>query len=167
MSLIIELKNRYIEEQKKLNIKTSFESLDDNFYISDIVAKNNYISTKIIRFINSRIYETYSSWGNFCHRLLMPNPASILDVRESKSITIEDRGALQLILNKIMYFSTLTAMIELKKDPIQEAQLLDEAFEYYINELKPKILPILEKINISWNDEVKEREEKFDYGGVS
>jgi hypothetical protein len=169
MTLREELQQTFDKEQKRLGFKSTFDEIDDIFFITDYIEQQRFVSKYFSRQLCRRIVETYSSWANLSHRLLMPNPSSLPDMKESKYITEEDKRALNSILAKIMELSSRNSLIGLNKDEEEEAKFIDEAVQFWNETAQKDIKNVLVKLNNAWKEEDKEDQQNLreSYGGVS
>lgn len=164
--LLQELQEAFKKEKERLGFIASFEELDSVYFIKDMILQNGFVSDTFSRSLCRRICDSYNAWASFTHRLLMPNPGSIPDMKESKSLQEEDKKKLQEIMHKSMEFSSRNSLIGLKKDYQAEAAFIDETLDYFNNTLAVDLIPIMEKVNSAWKEEEKE-EAPQTYGGVS
>lgn len=152
---------------------TGFESdineLEENFMISDMVLNEMFVSKYFSRSVCRRICDFFGAWSNYFHRLLMPNPSSIVDLKESKVLTHEDKENLTKSFNLMMELCSRNSVISLVKDKKAEGEFIDECLNAWKNEIKPNLTVMAEKVNDMWKAErnaAPKKEEKKSYGGV-
>lgn len=162
--LLEQAKKEYAEMQKKYNITASFDEIDKIFFISDAILRENFVSTRLPFMISKRIVDTFSSWNNYMHKLLIPNPGYIPDVEENKVLTDEDKELLQKLIAKTMYIiSVNTNCIISLTDP---SEIIDESVAIWNQELSPGMGNITQKIKTMWKEKKAEKK-KNSYEGVS
>jgi len=145
-----EIDDKLLFMKKELNFKTNIEDLDKIFFIKDYLLKEGYISEKVSRQVCYRIVETFMSWNEYLHSLIMPNPQNMLNLSESKVLSQEDKKEIIEIMKKGMEICSRNSVIGLEKDKNKEAVFIDDAIKTWNEEFKPKLIRIMVKINQEW-----------------
>lgn len=162
MNILENLDQEFEKYKKERNLNISLDDIDNIFFLRDFIQKEGYVSTKIGRTICYRITETYYSWIGYIHRLIIPNPNSIIETKESK--VIENKEKLLEIINKMTELSSRNTLIGIKKDTVAEAQFIEDAVSLW-KTVSPELIQILEQINAMWKTEKKESVHKVSYSG--
>lgn len=160
--ILEELEKAYEKYGQERNVTISLDELDSIFFIRDYIQKEKYVSTNLGRAICYRITETYYSWINFIHRLIMPNPNSLLDLKESK--LFEDKEELIAILNKMVELTSRNSLIGIKKDIEGEKKFIEDALSLW-KSISPILIKNLTEINAMWKNEKKESAQRMSYSG--
>ena len=87
--ILAELKEKFENEKKRLGFKSSFDEVDKAFFIEDAVLQNGFVSETFSRQMCHRIVDTFSSWNNYMHSLIMPNPSHMINMTEAKAVDDE------------------------------------------------------------------------------
>jgi len=157
--IIKEFQLKFEEMKKELGFKVSLDDLDNIFFIRDLILKEGYISHNLSRFVCGRIVETYSSWVNYLHGIILPNQGSIIGMTECNAFDEEEKKDIHLIMNKMMAFSCQNTLIGLEKDKKIEAEFIDNSVNQWEKQFKTKLIKLTKKINKSWADKAKGKEE--------
>jgi hypothetical protein len=149
--LLKELERNFEKMKSNLKMKSGFEDIDKIFYIKDEVLKDSFVSEDLARQILHKIVETYMSWNEYLHSLVMPNPQNLLNISESKIFDQEERKEILELIKKAMEISSRSSLITLTRDKEAEGKLMDHSVKYWNEEFKPKLVKIMKKINEEWN----------------
>ena len=151
--LLDELREKFSEVKKEIGFKSEFEELNNEFFLADSVFSVGFVSDNLLRQLSHRITDTFSSWSNYLHSLIMPNPGNFLNQTESKFFNSqEDKNKIWNILREIMYFSSLNSISILSKDKSKDREFIDGSLDFWKSRLKPQILEILYKVNSGWGE---------------
>ena len=102
--LLKELENEFNNIKKDLKFKASFEEIDKVFYLKDQILKEGFVSPNLSRQITWRIVDTYTSWYNYLHNLIMPNPQSMVQLQESQGFNDEEKEKIMKVMPKLVLF---------------------------------------------------------------
>lgn len=149
--ILSELDSKFEELKKEIELNVSLEDIDEIFYIKDVVLKDGFVSDALSRQICSRISETYGSWANYLHNLLLPVPGHMLYGTEAKAINEDDKKVIWKILKESMELSSRNNVIGITKDRKAESKFIKDAIDFWNVEFKVKIGAIMQKINENWN----------------
>jgi hypothetical protein len=150
--LLNELEERFKRFKEELGFKCSLDDLDKIFYIRDFILERGYISTNVGSQIRRRIIDTYYSWIEHLHSLVIPNPANMLMMTESECFNEEEKKEITNLIKKTMALISRNSIIALKKDKKEEAGFIDDAFNFWNNEFRIKVLEFMERINKKWKE---------------
>lgn len=143
-----------------------FQELDNAFYVAEYFASKKEVPPYMGGLIIRRISDYYQSWASFFHRLLMPNPSSIIDLEESKNLTTEDKKNIQRLLRDVMGFVTKATALNFEKDVTENEKFMKESLDFYSTALSPFLKEFLLRLHESWKkDSIKDPISKS-YGGI-
>ena len=146
-----ELHLKFAEMKNQLGFKSSFEEIDDIFFISDAVLHSGFVSENALsRQIASRISDTFMGWNNYLHNLFMPQPYSMIAMQESKMVSEENRKHALKLIGEAMSLVNTNMMNGLTKDKLSEAYFIDESVNFWNNKYRPILLKIVGAISEGW-----------------
>ncbi len=148
--LLKELEDKFQIMQRDLGIKSSLEELDEIFFIKDHILKEGFVSNNLSRQICSRIVETYMSWTNYLHSLVVPNPQNILNISEAKLFDSEEKKIINDLMKKTMKLNSRNNLICLTKDKKEESEFIDDAIREWRENFNRKLIQIINKIKEGW-----------------
>jgi hypothetical protein len=140
-----------VEIKKKNSMKVTLEQLDSSFFIKDSVLKDGYVSEKILRQISYRIVEVFSWWNDYLHSIIMPNPQNMLNMSESKIFDSVEKSEITNLMKKVMEISSKNNLIALDYGEEKAANFIEESYDFWKKDFKPKIVKIMKKINDAWS----------------
>ncbi|HME87329.1 MAG TPA: hypothetical protein VKE88_02860 [Candidatus Nanoarchaeia archaeon] len=156
----MEFEKSFAVLKKELKIKVTLEELDSIFLVHDYVAKEGFVSNRLERQIVRRIIDVFSSWINYLHGMLVPNPNSILNVNEVSILTDADREKITKTVDRLMIFSTRYNMIAIKDDTKEAGKYIDDSVDAWNKEISPVLLDLMQRSNKMWNDRLQQKPEK-------
>lgn len=148
--MISEIDDKLLIMKNELKFKSSIDELDKIFFIKDYLLKEGYVSEKASRQVCYRIAETFMSWNEYLHSLIMPNPQNMLNLSESKILSQEDKKEIMDIMKRGMEICSRNSVIGLEKDKSKEAIFIDDAVKTWNEDFRPKLIRIMIKINQEW-----------------
>lgn len=148
--ILEELHKQFDKIKKELDFKSSFDEINEIFFIEDMALKQNYVSNQFSRQLCSRIVEMYNSWLEYFHGLIMPMPGNIIIMMESNILNDSEKKEINEIIKKIVAITSTNALLVLTKDKKEEAKFIDDSANIWSKDIKPKITPIIRKINSEW-----------------
>jgi hypothetical protein len=152
--LLDELKIQFEKSQKEIGFETSFEELNNLFFIEDAILSAGFVSNSFSRQLCSRITDGFGNWENYLHSLLMPNPGSMMNQTEAKLFqNPSDREEIWNMISKLVGFITLNNLVGITKDLQKEKEFIDGVYNFWINEFKPFSEKLLTRIKKAWNRE--------------
>ena len=151
--LLKEFEEKFNLLKNELKFKASLDDLDKIFFLRDLISKEGYVSDYLSRMICNRIADTFMSWNNYLHGLIMPNTGYMISMTESQMLDDKDREEVIQVMNAIMAFVSKNSLIGLTKDKAEESRFIDDDVKLW-NKFNPKFLEIMKKINKSWNEKV-------------
>ncbi len=151
-----EFEEAFKSYKEELGFNSSLEKLDSIFFIRDQIQREDYISKDLGRQVARRIVDLYNSWLGYIHGLMMPNPSSMFSVTESQMFDEQEKEELIKLMNKALELTTRNTLIGLNNDKEKEKEFIDYSVEFWDNEFKPKLIKMMNKINLDWDEKAKE-----------
>lgn len=148
--LIDDFEERFKKVKQELKFKATLEEIERIFYLKDLILKEDFVSENLSRQICYRITEFYLSWSEYLHSLIMPNPQNLLNLSESKIFNAEEKRDIMEVMKKIMELNSRNILISLTHDRAEEAKFIDDSVSSWKNEVGPKIISFIKKINSEW-----------------
>ncbi|MCK9597224.1 hypothetical protein M0R19_08635 [Candidatus Pacearchaeota archaeon] len=148
--ILEELHKQFDKAQKELGFKSSFDELEEIFFIEDMALKQWYVSNQFSRQLCGRIVEMYNSWLVYLHALIMPPQGNIICMMESRVLNDNEKKEINEIIKKIVAITSTNTLLALAKNKKDEGKFVDDSVNTWNKELKPKITLIVEKINSEW-----------------
>lgn len=155
-----EMEKAFTKTKKELGFKATLEELDEIFFLKDDAGSNGFISENYNRQLCHRMTDTFFSWYNYFHSIVMPNPQSIVNMTENQAFNEEEQQEIGILMNKIMTFIKKNQIAGITKDKQLEAEFIDESLAFWKNELKDKIAKYLIKVNKTWEQYSKPQTKK-------
>ena len=156
--IIDELEKKYSMYAKENSLEISLDELDAIFFIRDYVQREGYISNFFGRMICYRIAERYKQWILFIHKLVMPNPGSLLDQQES--ILFENKDELVVLLHKLLELKTRYTLIGLDPKISSEVQFIRDSVSLW-KSISPDLLRYVKSINTMWKEKKQQSSSSF------
>lgn len=146
--------------KKKLNLSVTYEELDAVFFISDYVLSSKMVSSRFGRMICQRISQTFGSWLQFIHDVLMPNPHNMISQAESQLFDDAQKAKLQECLFKISEITSRKSRLVLEETDELEKSIIEDSILLWTNYVKPTLIPYMQKINTYWKERQVDKLEK-------
>ena len=140
-----------------LKIKSSFEELDKVFFLRDYFLKEGYISVKLSRAVCRRIVDFYMGWVGYLHGVILPNPSSMINVTEHNMFDDKEKDDILNLMNTILAHSSRNTLIGLIMDRKDEAKFIDESLRLWKEDVQPKMVAMMVKVNKAWVDKSNEK----------
>ena len=112
-NILSELKISFDKCKKEIGFKTSFEEIEEIFYIKDCILKDKFIGEKFSRQLCKHITELFISWNNYLHNLVFPNPGYIIGMMESKIFDDKEKKWISNLMSEAMVLVSMNILIEL------------------------------------------------------
>ncbi|MDP1695413.1 MAG: hypothetical protein Q8L29_00695 [archaeon] len=149
-NLLKEAREKFESIKNELGFKSTFEEINDTFYINDYILSLGFVSERFSRQICGRIVENYMSWLNYLQGLVFPNAGNIVNLNESKLINDSEKKEIGKMLSEIMAIITTNSVVAITKDKKIEARFIDESVTYWNSSFKSRATQIIKKINDGW-----------------
>lgn len=146
--LLQELEEKFSAMKQEIGFSASFSELDDTFFISDAILRDKFVSKRLSRQVCHRIVELFSSWNEYLHSLIMPNPQNMLNMSESKLFNAQEKKEIMELMKQSMEISSRNSVLGLQK--AQEGQFIDDALALWNHTFKDKLTQIMKKVNQGW-----------------
>tara|TARA_Y100000034_G_C6908541_1_gene422428 strand:- start:1850 stop:2371 length:522 start_codon:yes stop_codon:yes gene_type:complete len=153
-AVLQELKEKFDECKADLGFEPSLEEIDSIFFVSDWVLESGFVSENFSRQLCKRIIDTYGSWQNYFHNLVMPAPGYIPYMTESKAIGEDGKKDLLKLIAKIFNLITMNTEIGLNKDKTKEREFIDKSVRFWNDEFKEKAQEIMGKVRKGWENQI-------------
>jgi len=150
--LLEELEEKFKIIKEELGFKSGLEEINSIFFIKDAILNAGFVSESFSRQLCSRIVETYVSWNNYLHSLIVPNPGYLLNMNESKMFDEEERRKIMKLVGESMALISMNQTIGLTKDKKEEGEFIDNAVRFWKKTFKPELIKITKKINSGWKE---------------
>lgn len=152
--LLQELNQEFKKAKEEIGFTPTFEELENEFLLKDSVLSTGFVSTIYTRQLCGRIVDIFNSWFNYFHDILMPNPGNMFMSTESKIFNTEnDKQRIWKLIKKGRTLTSLNVLIGLNKDKEQEKKLINDSYNFWINEFKPTLIEIMKTVNTAWKKE--------------
>ncbi len=149
--ILKELERKFAESKKELDFKPTYEELEKEFAISDGVLSNGFVSENFSRQLCARIVDFYRDWHGYLNNILMPNPSFFAGQTESKIFNNEeDKKKVWNLIGISMKFSSMHSLVGLTQDKAIEKQFIDEAYSEWVNNFKPGLTYLMDKVHEGW-----------------
>ena len=152
--IIQEFEEKFKKIKKELGFSATLEELDEIFFYYDYITQAKYVSPNLSRILCSRMVETYNSWINFLHAMIVPNPSSMINIEESKIFTEKEKEEMMQMMKQFMAHVSKNILIGLTKNKKEEGKFFDDSITIW-NQNKTKLIEYKEKINKHWDAEAK------------
>lgn len=149
--ILKELEKKFDEAKKEIGFNPSFEELEKEFSITDMVLSNGFVSENFSRQLCSRIAEFYRDWHGYLNNLLLPNPSYYAGQTEAKIFSSEeDKKKIWKLVESSMKFSSMHSLAGLTQDKEKEKEFINESYLEWINNFKPGIIYLMNKVYEGW-----------------
>ncbi|MBU3913504.1 MAG: hypothetical protein KKB21_03230 [Nanoarchaeota archaeon] len=149
-TILRELKTRFGNERKELGFKSTFEQIDEIFFVEDFILKEGFVSNHLMRQISGRIIETFHGWAGYLHNFVLPNPGNAVSVTENKLFSESEKKEIWNVFKGCMDFSSKNSIIGLTKSKEEQTKFIDDSVGFWETLLKPKLTEIMNKVNSEW-----------------
>lgn len=148
-NLKVNLKTAFDKWKCELNFKSSFEELEEIFFIQDYILASGFVSSKVNRMICGRIRDTFNSWIQQIHSWLLPSPYSIISTSESQLFNDEEKKELNTLLEDFMSIVSLNVEVGLTKNKQKESEYVDSSLMVWRKQL-PILIKFSKKVYDYW-----------------
>lgn len=149
--ILKDLEENFVELKKELKFDPTFEEIEKEFSITDAVLSSGFVSENFSRQICSRIAEYYRDWHGYLNNLLLPNPSYFAGQTEAKIFNSEaDKKRIWNLIEISMKFSSMYSLVGLISDKEKEKEFINEAYLSWINEFKPGLFYLMNKVYEGW-----------------
>lgn len=154
--LLKELREKFERLKKELNLKVSFEELNEIFYLDDFILTSEFVSENLERQLRYRILDFYHNWANYLHGIVLPNPQSLFAMAESKMFNEEEKKKMMKLMTKILSYICLNSKINITNNKKDIAYFIDNSVIFWKKELKDELEKILTKVCNEWKKKSEE-----------
>lgn len=149
--IVKEFETAFEQLKKELKFRATLEELDEVFFLRDFVAKEGFVSSQLSRTVCRRMVDTFYSWYNYLHGLILPNPQNIWMTTESQVFNDKQKAEILQVMDKIMVFATQNTINSLSKNKTDESEFIDSSIEFWQKILKPLLAENLERTRNMWH----------------
>lgn len=144
------MKEKYQELKKKFSILPEYEEINAEFDIENLEKIN-------ITTIRKKIGERIEFCLETLERIINPEPDSLIDLCECRTITEKEKITTFEIFKKMMeiYRELLEADININKE-LQAKTIRKICLEF--PEQRKKIIPLIKKLKESWKEHIEHKE---------
>lgn len=161
--LLKQFEEDFKKMRKELGFSATLDKLDAVFFLRDFILEVDYVSEDLSRMIARRITDSLNSWNGYLHSLIMPNPANMITLTESKMFSDEEKEAMIPLMNAIMELMSRNTLIGLTKDKAEEGKWFDDCLGFWNKTLKKEAIKMMKKTNSIWAEKVRpKKKEKRD-----
>jgi len=153
--LMDELNLEFDKMKTELKIKPTLNEMDEIFYIKDFILQSGYVSDSLSRMICRRIVDTFGSWSNYLHGLIVPMPQNLINVTESGMFSETEKDEIIKLINRILAHISGNSLIGITKDKKSEGKFIDDSISLWNDYVKPELGKIMEKVNSGWVEKIK------------
>lgn len=151
-ALMKELREAFEKAKTEIGFVSSFEEIDEIFFIKDRILSDGFVSENFPRQMCHRISDALGWWVGYLHSLLMPNPQSLTNLTEAKIFNEEERKKMKDLIKGAMALESLNILAEIEKDLTKNKEFIDGAVKFWKEKFKPGIAYVVRKINRGWSE---------------
>jgi hypothetical protein len=148
-----EINETYEIIRKKYDLPT-LKYLNEEFDMIELIKRNRFYPTKILRFIKRSIAERIYFWLNYLNIFILPNQQSVVLMNEYQKIDEKEKTKIMEYMKEIMLISRKSTRAELIGKEEEDAKLIKEMNDKW-KKLKPKLREIAEENVKLWEKELK------------
>jgi len=153
--ILIEFKKEFDMMKKALRFKSTYEQLDEIYFLEDYILKEGFVSTRLSRSICRRINELYNSWGGYLHNLIIPPPGSLVAMHECQAFNDDDKKVITALFNEILFMGSWNNAIGLTKDRLDEGRFIDYSVKFWNDKFNPQMQKLNDKLKDYWHDQME------------
>ncbi len=156
---------KFDEFTKNHSLTFSLDEFDKEFGLKKIIFQRQYIDD-IESTLGESITNTYISWHNYLHGLLIPNSRNLSNVEESNLFSEEEKQNIMELVTKSLEFSSENALLSLQNEEEKLVDFYNRAYTFYVQKYKPKLVDIITKIHIHWKEKKRDISKNDSYDGL-
>ncbi len=153
--LLKQFEEEFEKMRKELGFSATLDKLDAVFFLRDFILGTGYVSDELSRMIARRITDSLNSWNGYLHSLIMPNPANMVNITESKMFSDEEKEAMIPLMNAIMELMSRNTLIGLTKDKAEEGKWFDDCLGFWNKTLKKEAIKMMKKTTSLWAEKAR------------
>ena len=127
--LLKELKEKFNKLKEEYKFKATYEEIEELTFIEDQVLNEQYVSENFRVQLITRLVDSYGGWLGLLHNWMFPNPHDLIILKESKSLTDEQKKEITQVTKKIIYFIRKSKII-IFQDKSNTGKFIDEIVSY-------------------------------------
>jgi hypothetical protein len=151
--LIKELEKEFESFKEEFGFNVEFEKIISEFEFQEDILSKGFVPVVFYKYYCSFIADYFRAWHGYLNGLLVPNSHFFANQTESKIFNNEeDKEIIWGLIKKLMEFSSESSLITLERDKEKIKNFINNSYEFYISDFKPKILEILKRVNKAWTE---------------
>lgn len=150
------VKQEYLNLQKKFDLP-KYQQINQDFELSNIEDTDF-----LLRDIRRKITEKLSFYTKIIEDLMQPD-GSFSSLHECRALNEEEKDNIFNLYSELMMIDRDSVILSLQADDTKDAEFINISYKKW-QEMKPKLLSLLKKIRLTW-DEKTEPGEKVRYFG--
>ncbi|MCF7798943.1 hypothetical protein K9M74_03500 [Candidatus Woesearchaeota archaeon] len=151
-----EVEQAFATMKEEFELEKSFEEYEEIFFLYDMVAQDGFVASSFHRQVSSRIANTFNSWYNHLHSIILPSQGSIVSMTEGSMFDEVEKKSMQTLSNSIIAFIAQNSVIALTKDKEAQKEFLDGAIDFW-HKIHPQLLTMVKKVHAGWEEYSKEQ----------
>lgn len=147
---------KFVEKYNVLKDKynlPSIEKFNHEFEVLDIVEEKKVTPSFPLRYSRRMMVNIFYGWINYLHNFIMPNPQSVILVRESEAFSEEEKVRVTNLIKEIMFINRLSAKLDLEMSEKKDAEFIKKYYKEWIK-LKDILLELAELNVESWKKDM-------------
>lgn len=148
----------------EFGIDCDVETFETVFFLIDHLRSQGYVSTKPQGQIGKIIYDTAFEWYSFFHGLLVPNPQSMLMVRESDALSDELKARITSHMDMLARYHRMGQYANMTHDDELLARAVRQIVALRLGTLSELFGDIQNTIDRAWASPRMEERDLRSYG---
>ena len=145
-----ETRAAFEREKKRLRFKSSFDEIEEIFFLYDFFESEGFVSARFSRALCRRITNLFWNWNSYLHNLIMPSPNSMVMITESQMMDEDRRVQILNLMNRIVAHAVRNSVIGLEPNDTQEAKFIDESVQVWKDAVQPGLSDIMKHVLREW-----------------
>jgi len=145
-----ELETAFAKTKERFSLTKNFEEYDDIFFLYDMVSQDGFVAEKFERQLANRIINTFTSWYNHLHSIIIPNSGHMVSMTESSMFDDKEKEQLNLLMNTIVLHISRNTVLALTKDTKEQRAFLDDSVDFW-HRIHPQLLIMAKKVHQGWD----------------
>ncbi len=142
---------KYAGMQKKYEELPDLKDLDCEYEIKLFIGDKSSVPNFILRTVRRAMVTYITSWINLFHGYIVPNQGSGISMEEMKHFGVDEKREIAGIIDKLMFVSRSSALIELERSDKKEAEWIIETHKQWI-EMKSELKKKVTKNVLKWKE---------------
>ena len=143
----------FVEKYNALRAKNkdlpSIEELDSDYELKMYINEKKDPPSFIIRNVRRAMSSYICSWINICHGYIIPNQGSGISIEEMKHFDVDEKREIALYIDKLMYISRSSSLMELEQNDKKDAAWVIEIHKLWQG-IKSELIKKISKNVMKW-----------------